>query len=84
MSFIVYLISVNLVSFFFCFLDKWKAVHKRWRISEFFLLLLSFVGGCFGMALGMRVFHHKTRKFKFYLVYLFCILWVYFGYLHNC
>mgnify|MGYP003374212353 CR=1 FL=1 len=33
-------------------IDKWKAKHDRWRIPEAELL-------------GMIVFHHKTKKWKF-------------------
>ena len=47
-------------------LDKFKAKHKMWRISEKTLLTLSIMAG-FGGLLGMKIFHHKTREKKFYL-----------------
>ena len=70
-----YLISINILTFLLCFIDKQKAIHHKWRISEEVLLLISLIGGSFGMLLGMHLFHHKTKKLKFKLVYLFCIVW---------
>lgn len=75
MNFIIYLASINLLCFFLCFIDKIKAKNNWWRIPERVLLFLSFLGGCFGMMIGMYLFHHKTKKVKFYLVYLFCFVW---------
>lgn len=46
-------------------LDKWKAVHGRWRISERTLLLAALAGGFAGALTGMYFFHHKTRHKKF-------------------
>ena len=71
----IYLISVNLLSFLIGALDKWKAVHHRWRIPESVLLTFSLLGGCFGMLLSMYFCHHKTKKLKFKLVYVFCVIW---------
>ncbi|MGT2924412.1 DUF1294 domain-containing protein [Streptococcus caviae] len=50
-------------------LDKRKAVKKQWRISERSLLLLSLCLGGLGAALGGHLFHHKTRKWYFHLVW---------------
>ena len=41
-------------------IDKWKAVHHRWRIPES-TLMLSAVFGVFGAFIGMHWFHHKTQ-----------------------
>ena len=46
-------------------IDKYKAVHHKWRIPEATLILLSLFGGAVGGLLGMLIFHHKTRKWKF-------------------
>lgn len=55
--------------------DKRRAIRRRWRIPELTLLLLAFFGGGTGAFLGMLLFHHKTRKWKFkLLVPLFMIL----------
>ncbi|MCI6266351.1 MAG: DUF1294 domain-containing protein [Erysipelotrichaceae bacterium] len=83
MNFILYLISINFVAFFLCYFDKKKAIHHQWRIAESTLLIISFMGGCFGMMFGMYLFHHKTRKIKFKLVYICCIIWIFFFLLEN-
>ncbi|GLG05202.1 DUF1294 domain-containing protein [Sellimonas catena] len=46
-------------------IDKWKAKHDRWRISEAALLGSAFCLGGAGALFGMTVFHHKTKKWKF-------------------
>lgn len=43
-------------------IDKRKAVKKRWRIPEWFLLTTAFAGGSLGCLLGMYLFRHKTKK----------------------
>lgn len=61
----VYLAVINLITFLIYGADKWKAVHHRWRVPEVTLILLAAAGGSAGAYLGMRIFHHKTRKNKF-------------------
>jgi uncharacterized membrane protein YsdA (DUF1294 family) len=63
----VYLIAVNIVTFFVYGIDKYKAQHAKWRIPEATLLLLAVVGGSIGAWCGMKAWHHKTmhRKFKY-------------------
>jgi len=53
--------------------DKRRAREGGWRISEGVLLLVAFFAP-FGAAYGMRRYHHKTRKLKFLLVYVFMLL----------
>lgn len=72
-----YLIIINLIGFIICFIDKYKAKKNKYRIPEIVLLLISFIGGCFGFFIGMILFHHKTKKIKFYiLIPLFMIVWL--------
>lgn len=44
------------------------------RIPEETLLCIAFIFGAVGSYIGMKVFHHKTRKWKFKLVVPFFIL----------
>ena len=76
--FIVYLISINFIALFLCYIDKVKACKGKYRISEKSLILISLLFGCFGMIIGMNLFHHKTKKTKFKLIYLlsFLYFWV--------
>ncbi len=69
---IVYII-VNVIVFFLYGHDKKKAENKEWRTPESTLILAALFGA-FGGVLGMRFFHHKTQKPKFYIVYVFAII----------
>lgn len=62
---LVYLAIVNIAAFLAYGADKYKACTNRWRISEATLLLLAFAGGSVGALLGMLLFRHKIRKWKF-------------------
>lgn len=64
---IYYLLVINIYSFIVMGLDKWKAKNKAYRISENTLLLNAILGGSFGSILGMYIFHHKTKKKKFFI-----------------
>ena len=64
---IVYLLIMNLCGFAAMGLDKHKAKKKAWRLSEKLLFGISIFGGSIGTWMGMYVFHHKTKKAKFYL-----------------
>ncbi|MEE3453120.1 DUF1294 domain-containing protein [Dialister sp.] len=71
----IYILIINILAFCLYGIDKWKAVRGAWRLSEMTLLLAAFLGGAAGAFLGMRIFHHKTRHWKFkILVPLFLIL----------
>lgn len=58
---------VNLVAFLLYGLDKQKARMNRWRIPESVLIGSAVIGGAVGAYAGMKAFHHKTRKAKFYI-----------------
>lgn len=65
MYILLYLILINLLSFFAMFSDKRRAIGGQWRISERFLFLLAILGGSIGAILGMYLFRHKTRHWRF-------------------
>lgn len=62
---IIILLVINVITFFTYGIDKWKAKHGKWRISEATLLLLALLGGSIGAWLGMKEWHHKTMHLKF-------------------
>ena len=71
----LYLLAVNLLAFIAYGRDKCLARQERFRIPEARLLLYAALGGALGAWLGMRQFHHKTRKLRFrVLVPLFLVL----------
>ena len=60
-----YLLIINVVAFFLYGIDKLKAKHVKWRISELTLLLFAAAGGSVGAWAGMKILHHKTQHWKF-------------------
>jgi uncharacterized membrane protein YsdA (DUF1294 family) len=72
-----YFAGINIFTFFIYGIDKYLAIKKRYRISEYSLFVLSVFGGAIGSILGMKVFHHKTRKTIFWIFnILFLIIWI--------
>jgi uncharacterized membrane protein YsdA (DUF1294 family) len=68
----IWLILINLVTFFVFGVDKLKAKRKVnhesiRRVPEKTLFLLAAIGGSIGALLGMKVWHHKTlhKSFRF-------------------
>jgi uncharacterized membrane protein YsdA (DUF1294 family) len=66
-------ILANIAVFCLYAYDKHIARNGGWRIPERILLVAALIGpfGAFG---AMRIFRHKTKKIKFYLVPVFMIL----------
>ena len=62
----IYLVMINVLSFFIMGLDKVKAKKQRYRISENTLLFIALIGGSLGSYLAMYCFHHKTKHIKLY------------------
>ena len=65
--FLSYLVLANLVAFAMYGIDKRRAIKDKWRIPEKRLLLAALFGGAPGALWGMILFHHKTKKAKFFL-----------------
>ena len=64
---LIYLLSINLITFLAMGIDKYKAKKGHWRTQEQTLLTLVILGGGIGGIAGMKVFKHKTKKPKFYI-----------------
>ena len=62
-----YLLTINALGLLIMLADKRRAQKKLWRIPEATLITIAILGGSAGILLGMRLFHHKTKKPKFYL-----------------
>ena len=70
--FFYYILFINLLSFSFMGIDKYKAIHHKWRISEKTLFVSALLLGSVGSIAGMYVFRHKTKhkQFVWYASYL--------------
>lgn len=76
MLLVIYMSIMNTIAFVCYGIDKYRARHSKWRISEACLITLAVLGGALGALLGMLLFHHKTRKKKFtFTVPVFFVLW---------
>ncbi|MBP3462205.1 MAG: DUF1294 domain-containing protein [Tyzzerella sp.] len=64
---LIYVVVVNATAFLMYGIDKWNAKRERRRIPEKTLLGIAAIGGSIGAYAGMQLFHHKTRKPKFYI-----------------
>lgn len=70
----IYYIILNFITFFLYGIDKRKAKRNKYRISEFTLIVLAYLGGCFGAWMGMHFFHHKTKHMKFKILVPLAVL----------
>ena len=66
---------VSLVAFFAYGLDKRKAKRGSWRTKESVLLGLGFFGGAIGALAGIKVYHHKTKHWYFWVVNVLGLSW---------
>ena len=62
-----YLVTINAAGFLIMLADKEKAKKHLWRIPEATLLTVAALGGSIGSLAGMKIFHRKTKKPKFYI-----------------
>lgn len=86
MLWILYILFINVITFGLFGEDKKRARQQKWRIPERTLLVLSIFGGSIGALLGMHIYHHKTRKWKFrigipvILILQLLVYFLFFGY----
>jgi len=69
-----YLIGINAVTILLYGYDKRQAIVGRGRVPEVILHLVALVGGSPGALLAQLLFRHKTKKFKFRLVFVGIVL----------
>lgn len=64
---VISFVIVNFISLIMMGVDKHKAIHNRYRISEKALFISALPFSSYGFLLGMKIFHHKTKKLHFKL-----------------
>ena len=80
---LIYTFLLNIILFFAMGYDKYCAKKQKWRLPEAYLFILALLGGSIGGLIVMKVFHHKTKKWYFYIIFVlaFCFqvaLWILF------
>ncbi|RBW71637.1 DUF1294 domain-containing protein [Bacillus taeanensis] len=72
---LIYFLILNSFSFLLMRADKYKARKNEWRIPESRLWFAAFMGGAFGIYVGMKYYRHKTKHHLFkYGVPFVCIM----------
>ena len=67
----MYFLIMNTVGYFAIYIDKSQAKKPgARRISEKSLLAVIISGGAIGSYISMKKFHHKTKKYKVFYLYV--------------
>jgi uncharacterized membrane protein YsdA (DUF1294 family) len=72
--FTIYYSALGLICFIAYGIDKQAAKNNKQRIPEKTLHLLSISGGWLGAFIGQKMFHHKTRKISFQIMYWITVI----------
>lgn len=59
-------IIMNIIGFAAASYDKYAAIHKKWRISEKSLTILSVFFGGIGIIAAFIIFRHKTKHYALF------------------
>lgn len=62
---VIYILIINIISFFIMYYDKKRSVKHKWRVPESRLFLFASIFGSLGIWSGMYIFKHKTKHGKF-------------------
>ncbi len=66
MPYIIALLAViNIIGFILAGSDKRRARKKMWRIPEKAFFIISAIGGCPGVYIGLLTYRHKTKHWYF-------------------
>jgi uncharacterized membrane protein YsdA (DUF1294 family) len=71
---LIYFLTINLLTFIFYFYDKVISSSKMMRLPEIIFHWLTFLGGSPSAFLAQKVFHHKTRKTSFQIIFWLIVL----------
>ena len=77
--FLLYLLSINAISFGLFGFDKFLAIKNERRIPEKELFTVSTIGGAFGGMFAILVFNHKLSKTNFMWRFMFIFIINIFG-----
>ncbi|MBP1532101.1 MAG: DUF1294 domain-containing protein [Alphaproteobacteria bacterium] len=66
---VYHLVCINAVTFIAYGVDKRAAKHGEWRVSEAKLHSLEFLGGWVGAYIAQKVFHHKSKKRSYQVMF---------------
>lgn len=73
-NYLIYSLAINILALMVFWLDKQRAIKKKYRIREILFYLLSLLGGASGILFGIILFKHKVSKNSFSYKILFFFL----------
>ena len=80
--FLLYLLTINIISFILFGYDKFLAIKNKRRIPEKELFTVATIGGAFGGLFAILVFNHKISKaffmWRFMFIFIVNVVGVYF------
>lgn len=80
--FLLYLLSINSISFILFGFDKFLAIKNKRRIPEKELFTVSTIGGAVGGLFAILVFKHKISKtafmWRFTMIFTLNVIGIYF------
>ena len=71
---LIYYLAINIILFAAMGIDKRLAIKNKRRIPEANLFIMSLLGGAVGGLIAMNIFHHKTKKIQFYIIFIVSLL----------
>lgn len=72
--FLIYLFIINLYGIISMYIDKKHAIKGKMRTPEAKLFSIAVLFGSLGIWIGMYLFRHKTKHFKFVILILFILI----------
>ena len=80
--FLLYLLTINIISFILFGYDKFLAIKNKRRIPEKELFTVATIGGAFGGLFAILVFNHKISDaffmWRFMFIFMLNIVGIYF------
>lgn len=74
MLFMVMILIWNSITLILIKMDKQRSIRGKWRIRERTLFISAFLFGGVGILLGMYIFRHKTKRWRFRILIPLAIL----------
>lgn len=71
---VAFLLAINLTTFLYYLYDKAMAGSSTWRVPEWVLHGLAFLGGSPAALASQMLLHHKTYKNNFQLIYWLIVI----------
>lgn len=62
---LIYIVIINIITFIVFALDKYLAIHNKYRIRVRTLFIFCILGGSIGGLISMYLFRHKTKQNSF-------------------